>query len=763
MTSVNKAISPETMLGVLRQLPQMSDTIVDETRHEKVLSYMLLFLDEPQWTEFLLEWKALDILSQSLQNNDYRVSAVAIRFLAQSSSKSPELWATLCRQHPEILTWVTENVDNQHALVRLGCLEFLKLTCNLPLVDVVAMVDGQRLLVRRLLDESYFVVAEACRWLQRLCWDADKSQTRDQWIEAVSQMARREYCRQSAAHKLAVLAATGALLVHSQDPVRLVCINNVMDLDCLLLYLFDSDRLVRDRALDVLEAIVRASQSGPVLSSPTIILERLLDSFYSKSANETFGIVVLRALGVTLRAVLACTALPDGQRQECLLIAKTFLGVLGEFSDEQAKESIVTESEMSDLGVCERACVVARELGARRASCDVARVVREVSNRLRDDTILQSLERLIAHPFVHKWPQLLHIVLESCIGALRLAASGSAATKVDLLQILSGLVANVAIRAPGLKMLLVLAAEMLKNDEQLVGLVPALSTRVVDAEWEVRDTVLEFLASLVTDLGWQKAGQVISPLIPDVRRALADPEEYVRAAAAQALAVVITRAGHNVDDMTIVVIEDTELRQLLGDSEAFVKRAGLDLVYAVAERAINSPDTISDHSWLSCLSHQKLYALVEDTDFEVRVRCARLLSLLTKWLHYSEHSANDNTAFKVVVGQELKADTLLLDMCGDSSRYVRQVCLDSLRWMRARSGVTGDILPGNVSKRQRASTDAGEIGWFVRRLFAVDFERLELSLSTEHLYQEALDTQVERELMRETNDVNNGNNILECY
>ncbi|KAJ2636336.1 hypothetical protein GGF44_003155 [Coemansia sp. RSA 1694] len=112
-------------------------------------------------------------------------------------------------------------------------------------------------------------------------------------------------------------------------------------------------------------------------------------------------------------------------------------------------------------------------------------------------------------------------------------------------------------------------------------------------------------------------------------------------------------------------------------------------------------------------------------------------------------------------------------MCTDSSRYVRRVCLDSLLHMKhshessiggrdtAVQVETGD---GREGKRQTIEQGGGSSSEsFYRKLCGIDFARLESTLTAEHLYQEALDTQVEKEMMTETQDPNIGNNILDCY
>ncbi|KAJ1920602.1 hypothetical protein LPJ71_001396 [Coemansia sp. S17] len=149
----------------------------------------------------------------------------------------------------------------------------------------------------------------------------------------------------------------------------------------------------------------------------------------------------------------------------------------------------------------------------------------------------------------------------------------------------------------------------------------------------------------------------------------------------------------------------------------------------------------------------------DDPDFEVRVRCAKILALLARWMHFAGIAAGDR-AFVV----ELQADALLLDMCRDSSRYVRRVCLDGLLEMKRSYEIGGGSEVAEADEERsgkRQTVERGEES-FYRKLCDIDFARLESTLTAEHLYQEALDTQVEK-MMTETQDPNIGNNILDCY
>ncbi|KAJ1899115.1 hypothetical protein LPJ66_002316 [Kickxella alabastrina] len=817
----NTSISPTVMLGVLRQLPHMSGKIVDDTRHEKVLSYMQLFLStSPNAPAHLLGWDFLTTLSQCLHSaSDPRISSVSIRFLADALALCPQdLWASV-QGHPVVVPWVVDNLDSQHALVRLSCLYFMRKTvpalwrmrgqqereCAQKLME---SVDLGRLLVRRLLDTSFFVVAEACQLLCAVSWRDPGEQgtggVQGEWVAVVERMLRKQYALQRTAHKTAVLSALTALYAHKRPEVRLRALE-VAGLVALRPYLFDPDRLVRDRALDVFEAAVRElpRDGGSSVEQSMRVLE---EGALAEGGGGVALVVRLRALAALVRAVPLNPQLRERESEACLHVSQWALSLLCQLhvpaSSLPACGSSSSSSKILDdaaTGYLQALGAEALRKGSRSVSCDLARIVREHSRYSADTAILAQLESLLSLPTVNKWPQLLHLTLECLVCSLRHAATQESIHWADArhLDTLPRLISTFAIRAPGLQMLLALATQVLLLGEPSVDfsrlLVRALGARMADVEWEPRDTVLEFLAGITRQMQWSRCAPVWAALLEDVVGAMGDAEEYVRAAAAHALVAALEHADQKTRRMLVrhPGMAAEALASLLDDSEAFVKRAGLDLVTALGKTAAaaavdSDSDSDSDRDevegsapWLRCLTYRKLYLLSDHPDFEVRLRCASLLALLL--LIVPQYGCN----MAAVVDDELQCGSLLLDLCRDPSRYVRRVCLDSLKEMLQQQknadisgGVpyrgkddkkeNGDAGGGGERKRRAGGGETKEDGrseksGFWKKLADIDFARLEEGLSAEHLYQEALDTQVEKELMREEGDVNHGNNILDCY
>ncbi|KAJ2068557.1 hypothetical protein GGI08_000812 [Coemansia sp. S2] len=768
----NTAISPAVMRGVLEQLPAMSGKIVDDTRHEKVLSYMRLFLESPTCIEQLLEWKLLDMVESCLQlNSDYRVSSVAIRFLGDCLAvpqQGRDAWLAINHRDQCILRWVIENVDSQHALVRFACLYFIRQAAVMAderFDGLVMAVDYQRFILRRLLDSSYFVVTEACALLGSMFY---RSGSMDSVLcGLVERLVGRRFDAQSTPHKMAVLATAVVLFAIREEPVRTYALEQFSQTR-LQMYLFDDDRLIRDKALDILELTLR-------LSSDSACLARVVESLGSRLSQRTakrkvYALVALRGLAAIVKEVPANSALcsPEALSQ-CLGIVHSALAILLHVYgiQHQVPESAGTSEALAAIEMEVLDLMDGPQPGssaiANSVACEAARVVREYCRTTFDQRVFAVLEQLLENKAVQRNAQQLQLVLDAIIHSLRLAKQAS----FSHLLVLPSIVANFAIQAPGLKLLFDLVLESISDQDdadsaQFVQLLAqSVKARLADVEWEVRDTALEFISASAGTLEWTRARGLIADgdLLDDVVSALSDTEEYVRASGAQALVAILGSADAEFRQLVAdhSSLGCRQLEQLVNDSEAFVKRAALDLVYALGDHAVNG--RLEGREWMQCLTYSKLYQMGDDPDFEVRVRCAKILALLARWMHFAGIAAGDR-AFVV----ELQADALLLDMCRDSSRYVRRVCLDGLLEMKRSYEIGGGSEVAEADEERsgkRQTVERGEES-FYRKLCDIDFARLESTLTAEHLYQEALDTQVEK-MMTETQDPNIGNNILDCY
>ncbi|KAJ2342970.1 hypothetical protein GGF43_005805, partial [Coemansia sp. RSA 2618] len=559
--------------------------------------------------------------------------------------------------------------DSPNALVRLACLYFARQASQIndaAFVVLLERLDYPRLLTRRLLDCSYFVAAEACALLGRLFCINGRADP--QLVELVERLVSRPFDAQTTARKSAVLAAVETL--HGEQGEARVFAMRVFALGLLEPYLFDVDRMVRDKALDVLELmllVIGEHETGQLVAT--------LDRRLGADRRVVCAAVVLRCLAAMVKQMPRNSMLGrNSALQRCQQISSMAVSLLQHI---HPATDVQTVEPHTDIGVelisiethITELLSTTRQPGpaATTVACEAARIIREHSRTTFSHQTIAVMYGLLSNARVQQHAQLLQLVLDAIVQTLRLARHQS----YEHLQMLPQLVSTFAIRAPGLRGLFDLALEALDDaDVRFVrALEHAVRSRVADVEWEARDTVLEFIARAVRAQQPLIGDLVTHAVVDDVVRALSDAEEYVRASAAQTLAAIVECTDTEQAQFVVAHagLASDALARLVGDGEAFVKRAALDLLCALGTRAI--ADSIGSTDWVDCLSYHKLYLIADDPDFEVRVRCARLLSLLTR---------NE----RLLGVQELQSGALLLDMCRDSSRYVRKVCLDSLQALK---------------------------------------------------------------------------------
>ncbi|CAB4442023.1 unnamed protein product [Rhizophagus irregularis] len=111
----------------------MSKDIVDDTIHEKVLSYLSEYASQgPKTVVKFIEWDILDIIRSCIMrvHEDYRIMALSIRFLARLLANDDRhhapLFSQLHTNYMGILHFILDNVFNEEALMRLSCIEALE-------------------------------------------------------------------------------------------------------------------------------------------------------------------------------------------------------------------------------------------------------------------------------------------------------------------------------------------------------------------------------------------------------------------------------------------------------------------------------------------------------------------------------------------------------------------------------------------------------------------------------------------------------------
>jgi hypothetical protein len=158
--------------SMIKALPFMSKTIVDDTLYEKVLSFLTLVLSTHDADAIAHLNRSSQIFKQIqetcliVQDQDYRVTTLCIRFMGQLVHYGKDsIFSELQCYYPELLTMVTDGIKSSEAALRCACIEACRLFLWCPLGHAW-LLNNQKatlLITYAILDQSSYVVSQACQ------------------------------------------------------------------------------------------------------------------------------------------------------------------------------------------------------------------------------------------------------------------------------------------------------------------------------------------------------------------------------------------------------------------------------------------------------------------------------------------------------------------------------------------------------------------------------------------------------------------------
>ncbi|ORZ12186.1 hypothetical protein BCR41DRAFT_106255 [Lobosporangium transversale] len=283
----------EELHRVVVALPRMPKNIVDDTRHEKVLSYISAFIaqEDPVLIHtMLVDWAILDIFQACLTSDqDYRVSCVALRLLGYllkhdptpattiSSSGSsndnniPNVWQQLETHYPIILKFMIDNTMGEEALTRYSCWFAWEHAVKYDGGARWLLETGKSagMVTAALKDTSTYVLSAACRFLVAIIENRSIDIERitahdtllDTLLESISlyklihtMMTDQDLESNRVAGLEFLWMVTDARSDHGSAFLRQSqLLFSYMDL------LMDDSRLVRSRALDILSILLEST------------------------------------------------------------------------------------------------------------------------------------------------------------------------------------------------------------------------------------------------------------------------------------------------------------------------------------------------------------------------------------------------------------------------------------------------------------------------------------------------------------------------
>ncbi|KAI8596652.1 armadillo-type protein [Dissophora ornata] len=728
--NANSEETLEELRKVVAALPRMPKNIVDDTRHEKVLSYVSAFIaqaDPVLLQTMLNDWAILDIFQACLApDQDYRVSCVALRLLgyllkydttqevASGNGNNANLWQLLETRYPTILDFMIENTMGEEALTRYSCWFALERAMKYD--------DGARWLLKTgkcadmvsvaLKDTSTYVLTAACQFLvaiiENRSIEAQKVTAHDTLLDTLLESISLYKLihtmmtdQESETNRVAGLEFLWMITDSRSDRGTSFLRQSQLFFPYMDL-LMDDSRLVRSRALDILSILLESA------SNPLSVLGKDLAPSQDMDLDKTDDQAMTDCFNYLLdHDVRSLVVLTDSLK--ALHVATGILDTM--------IKPLCQSDEMHGSGSSFKDTILSTVLWIIQALQETSKAAQNTSSHIHNSTIA-----------VHGDGDLTKQLNQPGFQDLVKAQSRAKPTKVQNGQLLDeelfasamtvvlGLLQRPATGSTSLRLVLNAVKEFFADDtlgkvlaHEKVGLDLAngLSLKLYDMEWDVRDNVVEFIGSLFAvdgpDHGVEWA--LKHDLLESVFQKLSDEEAYVRAASVHAFEIVMHDSRgwkgmclKNLDERLSI-----QLPSLIRDSEAFVRRAVLEaMICLVSEREsgtvlmVNGTNLFVDATFMSRLT-------LDDSDWEVRIRACEFLAAVwehclalderadyriraSKRLKDSDSDHSDSAQPPKPSSwwfYDIKGDKILVEATRDSSRLTRLTSVETLKKIKA--------------------------------------------------------------------------------
>ncbi|KAG0030029.1 BRCA1-associated ATM activator 1 [Podila clonocystis] len=330
---------------VVEALPRMPRNIVDDTRHEKVLSYVSAFIaqeDPALYHTMLVDWGILNIFEECLaKDQDYRVSCVALRLLGfllkhdtvtdstLGGGGSPNVWQLLEQRYQStILEFMINNTMGEEALTRYSCWFALESAVRYDAGAQWLMKTGKiaATVSAALKDNSSYVLEAACRFLVAIIENRgiEKTTTHDALMDTLlksislySLIHSMVLDQTSERNRLAGLEFLW-MVTHARSERCTAFLKQSQLFFSYMSLLTDDSRLVRSRALDIFSILLESTPYplgilGSDKDSSTMDVDRSEDEALVECYNYLLehDIRSLMAQSDSLKALHVATGILD--------------------------------------------------------------------------------------------------------------------------------------------------------------------------------------------------------------------------------------------------------------------------------------------------------------------------------------------------------------------------------------------------------------------------------------------------------------------
>ncbi|CAJ0831553.1 17217_t:CDS:10, partial [Entrophospora sp. SA101] len=788
--------------------------IVDDTIHEKVLSYLSEYVSKgPELIKIFEEWNILEIirkciiqqhLPQEVQNpqQDYRIIALSIRLLAcllqHDDKDNSSLFHQLINEYLDILDFILDNSFAEEGLTRYSCIEALQQIVTYEQGSNWFLESGKsaQAVSKCFNDTSTYVAASSYLYnkLNGMLYDSDSS------ID----------------DRLTVLQLIWTLVDSKSNNVLIAIVRSrTNDILCSIFeWVPDPILLFRNYSLNI-------NNEDPISEAFNYIIDKMIyPLFNTDPLNFEMLTMAVNVLNSSIKLIdRAVVKTIREQYISNLINLLIFLIGLANNNNEYIDSEDVC-GDIDNNMKCDGEGLIPKNFGIlnengtykkeKLCKSKVISFKHIIYNSKYHAQMKKSIDTIISILFNPDYNTDQRI-LKTALGIIPIAIF----TKItndqitDELTVNKNLLLDSKTECRGIMLLLETMQSFILNSTMSKYILSnrhgkdwadAIVFKACDIHWESSERADGSSCGVDFVIGFNLPQMVIEKIN--------DEEAYVRASCLKTIQSIIRCqsswqyfASKNLHEKIT-----SELPFMMKDSEAFVRRAAMELLISlIVERKYGSMLLLDRNAEI--MNPNVIEKIMEDPDFYVRINGCKFLEAV--WNHFKKHNdINDELILStipdhkksliinessslllpttLIKGNEseflidkdtsffywLAADRLLITAVEDPSRLVRSEIFDILQRMKMfleqtiifdvvknnKNNVHNDI-PSSLSLLARKHLE------FYQKICKVDFVRLESNIDTEHLYKEALEC-VNAEI------INNGNeekgkiiddNSMDCY
>ncbi|CAG8606366.1 12311_t:CDS:10 [Gigaspora rosea] len=801
----------EKLHVVLNSLPQMSKDIVDDTIHEKVLSYLSEYASQgPDMIATFMEWNVMKIIRACIiQENgcneietghecikDSRITSLSIRFLARLLANDDRQRALLFNQiiydYNDVLDFILDNAFSEEGLMRYSCIEALEQIVTYELgAKWFHNTKGAQVVVACFLDSSTYVASAASRLLLSIInhstfMNTTKTTAQNDLLEflistldlfnKIQEMLFNP--RKDIGQRLAALQFI-LTLASSKTTNAFEFLKRGQLLTRIGVLLAERDRVMRSRVNDILCAVFEwASDPISLLKGASYTNDPIIETFdfvisdivFLLLHNDTSFDMVVVSVNVLESLILLVKRASNDQEKLASRIMDILIFLLSFFKIRQQAEKSINKLSVydnPDVNSLYTNGTYDKISASTDAICDILFVPNYVADHRILKAVLSVIPIALSAKITNnliKEKQTINEILETIQKSMKDTQTECQSIAI-LLETMQKLLADNT------------TGQYILDNKYGDEWADVLLFKVHDFRWEIRDSILEFAdklfdESINTGVGIDFALRFGLPQM--VVSKISDDTAYVRASCLKAIkSIVRCSDGWNyIVSHSLHIQIASKLPLMMKDTEALVRRAVMELMIClIIERGCGA----------ILLTNKNI---MNDPDFYVQIGGCQFLTAI--WYH-CEQNKNNEPDENSLIGENsswfywLNGDKFLIDAADNPSRLVRGEILQILRRLKVyleehitsnkESSINDNSQLNNEAVGASERWSIGQLSPlmqkhsdFYRKMCLIDFDRLEATIDVEHLYKEALES-INPRMMVNADLIVEGNedNTLDCY